>query len=164
MELSITPGTAGFSRKRLWLTGVFNAGMYGAFGVMGHLLWPAAFSDKPLDSIGIGVIFGFLMMVSDTQHYTFKVSVSDDCIIAAYSLHNRSIRKNEVKTVTESDGNIFFPPFLRISKYGSFGTRLWGGIQIPKALPEYTVIRELVLGWKNSNGFQSSNTTSTPEK
>ena len=145
----ITPELVGFSSKRLLLRGLFSGGLLGAIGVTGHFLWPSLFSDPLLTDFGSAVIFGFLSVVLDTRQFNYKVLVSDDGITTMGSWHRRSIRKNEVKTVTESDGNVLMPPSLRISKYGWFGTWLWGSVWIPKALPECAAIRDLALSWKD---------------
>jgi hypothetical protein len=146
----VTPEVAGFSSKRMLLRGLLSGGLFGAFQVIGHFLWPRLFSDPLLAVVGSAVIFGFLSWVLDTGHFNYKVLVSDDCITVVRSRYQRSVRKNEVKTVTESNGNVLRPPSLRISKYGWFGTFLWGEIWIPKALPECAAIKDLVLSWKDT--------------
>jgi len=144
----VTPELAGFSSKRILLRGLLSGGLFGALEVIGRFLWP--FLSEPLLGVIISaVIFGFLFVVLDTRQFNYKVLVSDDCITVVHSRYQRLVRKNEVKTVTESDGNILLPPSLRISKYGWFGTFLWGEIWIPKALPECAAIRDLALSWKD---------------
>ena len=83
------------------------------------------------------------------RNYPYTLVVSDDCIKAVYPNREKSIRKNEIRSVTETDGNAFRVAGLEISKYGRFGTRLWGCISIPKALPEYESIRSLALSWRH---------------
>jgi len=145
----VTPELAGFSGKRKLLRGLLSAGLFGAIGVIWRFLWPSLFSGPLLWVVITAVIFGILGVLFDTRKFNYKVFVSDDCITAAHSRYQRSVRKNEVKTVTESDGNVLLPPSLRISKYGRFGTWVWGGIWIPKALPECAAIRDLALSWKD---------------
>lgn len=81
------------------------------------------------------------------RNYPYTLVVSDDCIKAVYPSREKSIRKNEIRSVTETDGNAFRVAGLEISKYGRFGTRLWGCILIPKALPEYESVRSVALSW-----------------
>jgi hypothetical protein len=83
------------------------------------------------------------------RNYPYILVVSDDCIKAVYPNRERSIRKNELRSVTETDGNAFRVAGLEISKYGRFGTRLWGCILIPKALPEYESVRSVTLSWRH---------------
>ena len=83
------------------------------------------------------------------RNYPYTLVVSDDCIKAVYPNRERSIRKDEIRSVTETDGNAFSVAALEISKYGRFGTRLWGCILIPKALPEYESVRSVALSWRH---------------
>ena len=145
----VTPELAGFSGKRLLLRGLLSGGLFGAIEVIGRLLWRSLSSGQLLGVVGSAIIFGFLFVVLDTRQFNYKVFVSDDCITVVHPRYQRSVRKNEVKTVTESDGNVLLPPSLRISKYGWFGTWFRGGIWIPKALPECAAIRDLALSWKD---------------
>jgi hypothetical protein len=145
----VTPEVAGFSSKRRLLRGLVNGALFGAIEVIGRFLWPSLFSGPLLGVVISAVIVGFLFVVFDTRHFNYKVLVSDDCITVVHSRYQRSVRKNEVKTVTESEGNVLLPPSLRISKYGWFGTWLRGGIWIPKTLPECAAIRDLALSWKD---------------
>jgi hypothetical protein len=145
----ITPELVGFSNKRLLLRGLLSGGLFGAFQVIGRFLWPRLFSDPLLTVVMSAVMFGFLSWVLATGQFNYKVLVSDDCITVVRSRYQRSVRKSEVRTVIESNGNVLRPPSLRISKYGWFGTFLWGEIWIPKALPECAAIRDLALSWKD---------------
>ena len=145
----VTPEVAGFYGKRRLLRGLLSAGLFGAIAAIGRFLWPSLFSGPLLGVVISAIIFGFLGAVFDTRKFNYKVFVSDDCITVVHSWYQRSVRKNEVKMVTESEGNVLLPPSLRISKYGWFGTWLWGGIWIPKALPECAAIRDLALSWKD---------------
>jgi hypothetical protein len=146
----VTPEMVGFSGKRRVLSGLLSGGLFGAIEVICHFLWPSLFSGTPLSFFISAIIFAFLSMAFDARKFDYKVFVSDDSITTVRFRYQRSVRKNEVKTVIESEGNVLFAPSLRISKYGWFGTWLWGEIRIPKALPECTAIRELALSWKDS--------------
>jgi hypothetical protein len=145
----VTPELVGFSGKHLLLRGLVSGGLFGALQVIGRFLWPRLFSDPLLAIVGSAIMFGFLSWAFDTGHFNYKILVSDDCITVVCPRYQRSVRKSELKTVTESKGNVLRPPSLRISKYGWFGTFLWGEIWIPKALPEYAAIRDLALSWKD---------------
>src|ERR1700690_2941564 len=123
---------AGFSGKRRVLHGLLSGGLFGAIEVIGHFLWPSLFSG-PLSGFFISaIIFALLSMAFGVRKFDYKVFVSDDSITTVRSRYQRSVRKNEVKMVIESEGNVWFAPSLRISKYGRFGTWFWGGIWIPK--------------------------------
>jgi hypothetical protein len=149
-DYQVTPEVAGFSGKRRVLRGLLNGGLFGAIEVTGHFLWPFMFSGPLLGFLISAIIFAFVSVAFDTRRFNYKVFVSDDCITTVRAGYQRSVRKDEVKMVAESQGNVLFAPSVRISKYGWFGTWLWGGIWIPKALPECPAIRDLALSWKAS--------------
>jgi len=148
----VTSELAGFTRKRMFLRVLLAAGVFAALYV---LLWTPWSSPSHLlmdfsRAVISGVIFGLLFVLLLKRYLTYEVIVSDDYITAAHPFpwSERSIRRDELKSVWETHGNVFIAPALRISKYGRFGTWFWGGIWIPKALPEYEVIRDLALSWK----------------
>lgn len=82
------------------------------------------------------------------RNFPYTLVVSDDCIRVVYPSREKSFRKNEIKSVKETEGNAFRVAGLEISKYGRFGTRLCGSILIPKALPGYEPVRSLALSWR----------------
>jgi len=55
-------------------------------------------------------------------------SVSASWCPVVYPGREKSFRKDEIKLVTETEGNAFRIAGLKISKYGRFGTWLWGCI------------------------------------
>jgi hypothetical protein len=150
----VTCELVGFSRKHKLLRGLLVAGLYVALNMAFSLLWPSWMSSSHVsgefvEAVLGGAIFALLFVAFIKRNLNYKVVVSDDCITAVYPRYERSVRKNEVKTVAESDGNVLTPPSLRISKYGRFGTWFWGGIWIPRALPDYESVRNLALSWKD---------------
>ena len=94
----------------------------------------------------VGALLAELWEVARSFPYTLVVS--DDCIRVVYPSREKSFRKDEIKLVTETEGSAFRVAGLEISKYGRFGTRLWGCILIPKALPGYESVRSLALRWR----------------
>jgi hypothetical protein len=151
----ITSDLAGFSRKRQWLSSLLGGGLFAAILMIIDVLWHSSASSGHLlgdltDAVVGGVIFVFVDFACFKRKFDYKVVISDDCITAIHSRYQRSVRRNEIKTVAEFDGNLLMPPSLLISKYGRFGTRLWGCISIPKTLPEYENIRTLALSWKGA--------------
>ena|SRR5216683_2392264 len=149
----VTCELAGFSRKRRLLRGLVVAGLSVGLDMAFNLLgspWMSSshVSVEFVEAVLGGVIFAFFFDALMRRNLDYKVVVSDDCITAVHPRYKRSVQKSEVKTVAESDGNVLAAPSLRISKYGRLGTWFWGGIWIPKALPEYEYLRNLALTWK----------------
>jgi hypothetical protein len=154
----VTSELAGFSVKRQLLRGFFTAGLSAASEIITNMLWPSMASGHVLedvleDIIAVGIssiIFAFWFVKFTKRNLNYRVVISDDCITAVHPLYERSVRRNEVKTVVESSGSFWTAPSLRISKYGRLGTWFWGGIWIPRALPEYDSVKNLALSWQGS--------------
>ena len=87
------------------------------------------------------------------KNYPYTLVFSDDSIRVVYPNRESLLRRDELKSVREIQGNAFRVAGLEISKYGRFGTRFWGGILIPKALPEYESVRSLILSWRSTTGI-----------
>jgi hypothetical protein len=87
------------------------------------------------------------------RNFPYILVVSDDCIRVVYPSREKSLRRDEIKSVRETQGNAFRAAGLQISKYGRFGTWLWGSILIPKTLPEYESVRTLVLSWRHATSI-----------
>jgi hypothetical protein len=124
-----------------------------ALEMMLSVVWPIWKSSTHLLGEFVEAILGGVLLAVAAVGFTkrnlnYQIIVDDDCITAVHPTYKRTVRKNDVKTVTESDGSLLSAPSIRISKYGRFGTWFWGGIWIPKTLPEYESIRVLALNWK----------------
>src|ERR1700688_3033905 len=126
--------------------------LFAAMQMLLSILWPfSAPTHWPGDFIRPiigGVIFGPLFVLLMRRMLTYKVDVSADCITSTRSGFRRSVRRGEAKTITETSGSALVAPALRISKHGRLGTWFWGCIWIPKAVPEYEYVRDLVISWK----------------
>lgn len=149
----VTPELAGFSGNRKVLRGLLLGGLFAAVEITLNALGPSWLSSWYPDIPGAiisSVFFAFVSVALMKRNLNYKVVVSEDCISALHPWFKRSVRKNEVKTVAESEGNVLTAPSLRISKYGRFGTWFWGCIWIPKALPEYESVKKLALSWQGS--------------
>lgn len=151
---NVTPELVGFSRKRKLLDVLIGAVLFVLLEVL--FQWRSFFSNSPhrLSPIMVnaaisGVIYAGVDAVFIERRFTYEIVVTDDCIAAIGPGVKRSVRKNELKTISESEGNFFVGPGLRISKHGPFGTWFWGSIWIPKTLPEYESVRALVLSWQS---------------
>ncbi len=105
-------------------------------------------------SVISGVVVALLTELWEVaRNFPHTLVVSDDCIRVVYPSREKSLRKNEIKSVTEIEGNAFRVAGLEISKYGRFGTRLWGCILIPRALPEYESVRSVALSWRHTTSI-----------
>jgi len=107
-----------------------------------------------VEAVIIGVFGALLTELWElARNFPYTLVVSDDCIRVVHPSREKSLRKNEIKSVKETEGNAFRVAGLEISKYGRFGTRLWGSILIPKALPGYQSVRTLALSWRQTTSI-----------
>ncbi len=150
----VTADLAGMSRKRKALRFFSLAGVFVAIEIALRRFWPSLSSGPLLEDLIQAVITGILFAVGMTAFYkrnlSYTIVVTDDGIKAIHPWFERSVQKDRVKTVVETEGNALVVPSLRISKYGKFGTFLWGCVSIPKTLPDYESIRDLALSWKRT--------------
>jgi hypothetical protein len=144
---------AGYDSKRRAFRVLFAAGCYAAFQTLAEEIWPTGMKMGPTWGIIVAVIAGVVFALIceftfATWFFPYTLVVSDDCITAVFPRSERTVRKAEVKTVTETNANAFHGAALRISKYGRLGTWFWGCIWIPKTLPDFDSIRTMALSWK----------------
>lgn len=152
----VTPELAGLNGKRKLIIFLIAAGVSVASQLALDVLWPSLPSGHLLrhaiEAVVVGTVFGLTFSLHVSKQFaTYTVVVSDDCVTCTWDsrvVPQRSIRKDETKTVVEIDGGILAGPGLRISKYGRLGTWFFGCIGIPRALPEYKYARDLALSWK----------------
>jgi len=136
---SVTSDMAGDDGKRRALRVLFAAGSFTAFQILMEEIWP--FGRKMLSTGGIiaavvgGVVFALLFEITFVRRfYPYTLVVSDDSITAVFPHFERTVRRAEARTVTETNGSAFHCAALRISKHGRLGTWFWGCIWIPKTL------------------------------
>jgi len=154
----VTSKMAGYGRKQMPKRILFIVVSIAAAEIL-IIRWNAHSGEhlKPRSFViaVISGVFGALLteLWEVARNFPYTLVVSDDCIRVVYPSREKSLRKDEIKSVTETDGNAFRVAGLEISKYGRLGTRLWGCILIPKALPEYESVRSLALSWRHTTSI-----------
>jgi hypothetical protein len=152
----VTPELAGLNSKRKLIIFLITGGAVVAFQLLFEMLWPSSppghLLRHSIEAVVLGTVLGLTFSLRLSKQFaTYTVAVSDACVTCKWDfsfLPERSIGRNEAKTIVEIDGGFLAKPGLRISKYGRFGTWFFGGIGIPKGLPEYEYVRDLTLSWK----------------
>jgi hypothetical protein len=153
----VTPELAGLNPKRKLIISLIAAGVFVACQLLFEMLWPSSppghLLRHSIEAVVLGTVIGLTFSLRLSKQFaTYSVAVSDASITCTWDssfLPERSIGRNEAKTIVETDGGFLAEPGLRISKYGRFGTWFFGGIGIPKGLPEYKYVRDLTLSWKS---------------
>ena len=155
---TVTSEMAGYGRKQMPKRILFIVVSIAAAEIL-IIRWNAHSGEHlKLRSFVIAVISGVVgALLTElwevARNFPYTLMVSDDCIRVVYPSREKSLRKDEIKLVAETQGNAFRVAGLEISKYGRFGTRLWGCILIPKALPEYESVRSLALSWRHTTSI-----------
>ncbi|MGH9739908.1 MAG: hypothetical protein ACRD4X_15170 [Candidatus Acidiferrales bacterium] len=151
----IKPELAGYFNIPMRLLVLVGLGSAISLRLMIHYVWPSTvgapntLSDL-VNSADFGLVFSWIAIFFVRKQSSCEILVSDDSIAVRRAFFTHRIRKSEMKTVVDTPGRFLSEPGLRILKDGGFGAWVWGGIWIPKALPDYEHIRNFALSWKNS--------------
>jgi hypothetical protein len=149
----ITPEILGESKQRACLRIVSSAGKFAVLYFLLELLWhgtgPFSVISSLVGSIVTGILFAvtfYFLFLRPNMHY--DLIVSDDSILAIYQFAERSVRKGEVSTVREYQGNVSSFAGLRVSRFGRVGMFFRGFVWVPKSMPEYDSLKGLAESWK----------------
>lgn len=152
---AISPELAGWTPKRKVSQYLFLGGLFAALQIAFDLLFrSSSIGELTLDVIGAiisGAIFAVVFVALTRPNRGYKIIVSDDRITAVHPSFQRFVERGHVRSVIETPGNFLRAPTLRISKHGKLGTWFWGGVSIPRALPDCDSIRDLALQWQVSS-------------
>ncbi len=123
-------------------------------------LWP---SSRPARSVArsatTALIFSSVMIVvgvtrSSGRLGEYSITVDGDLIVGKWSGGLRKVRRGEIRTIVESKTNFLRDGGLLISDRGRFGAFMWGGVWIPRTLPEYEYLKRVAEMWKAQNSEQ----------
>ena len=78
----------------------------------------------------------------------YNVTLDGDMIVTKSLGGFRKVHRGEIQTVIERHENFLRDGGLLLSEHGRFGTFMWGGIWIPRALPEYEYLKNVAEMWK----------------
>jgi hypothetical protein len=121
------------------------------FGVLAYVLIDRVILRRqldPLDLAAFAVIFAASNFWSDKPSPASDLEIDTDQVrLVQQGSVKRSVSKDRIRYLREWGSNIFRRPVMVISERGAIGTRLLGGIAVPKSLPEYEFIKTQALGW-----------------
>jgi hypothetical protein len=72
----------------------------------------------------------------------YEISVDDEEIRVKFFMSVRSIHRGKIRTILERKEG------LLISGQNRINTFFWGGVWVPRQLPEYKELRHLAESWK----------------
>jgi hypothetical protein len=149
----VTSEMVGYDRRRTQRV-LFYIAVFAGTQILFQVIWPTGmnmarhwgFITAVISGLAFGLLFEFRF---SKRIFPYTIVVTDDLIRAIHPGFERSVRKNDVKTVAEHSNALFGSGItLRISKHGRLGTWFWGCVAVPKALPEYESIKQLVASWQ----------------
>jgi hypothetical protein len=128
---------------------VFSIGIIFALNIAGRRLWTSPHSRESIPrTIADGVIdvgaFAFVWLWDEEKRRgkKYKLIVDEDQMSHRF-VTSKSVRRGKVMTVIERRRG------LLVSEHGQFGTHWFGGVWIPKQLPEYESLKLLAISWKS---------------
>ena len=140
-------------------------GLYFALWLSWSLLWPNPYRRNS-GALSIALEGGFVALfwavsmafVPRSSKPSYKLLVDEESItgVTEYSgwmkwfVSRKTIRKGEVRNIFEIKGRLGAPSGVGISKRGTWGTRLFGFVYLPKTLPEYEYLKRLMESWRST--------------
>ena len=122
-----------------------------AFGILALVLIERVILGRHVDPIELTAFAGFFAACSfwfDMPNSTFDLEIDTDEIrLVKQGSVERTVSKTRIRYILEWRGSIFRRPVMVLSERGALGTRLLGGIAVPKSVPEYELIKTQALGW-----------------
>jgi hypothetical protein len=126
-------------------------------------LWPSSHEMREslyqivLKAAFVSLLWGVTMTFWPKKIPNCKLLVEDQSITSVieytgwmkwYKLR-KTISAGKVRTIREINGKLGVPGGLAASDRSGWGAWMWGGIYIPKTLPEYERLKALVESWKD---------------
>jgi hypothetical protein len=138
---------------------IVRAVFMGAVIAIAHLFVDLISPRRPFTSslehaLMMGAVFGVLYTRLFQRRFVrvCQVQVEEDHISATYFFGSKvfhvthTVPWSKIKLVREMKPNFVRPTGgLVVSRFGPLGTRMWGCVWIPKALPQYDELKSLVL-------------------
>ena len=77
-----------------------------------------------------------------------NITVDGDLLVQKGMGGFRKVHRGQIKTIREWKTNFLRDGGLMLSDRGRFGTLMWGGVWIPRTLPEYEYLKNVAEMWK----------------
>jgi hypothetical protein len=90
----------------------------------------------------------FMVIRSLCNRVPCNITVDGDSIVGKSSGGFRKVHRGQIKTIVEWKTNFLRDGGLMLSDRGRFGTFMWGGVWIPRTLPEYEYLKNVAEMWK----------------
>ena len=126
---------------------------YVVAGVMHATFWPSLGSESIARRILSGAVWAaaFTWTISKFGYGLgsyYDLVVSENEITAQYAVAFKTVHKGRVRTILERGRWLSNRPGMVASERGKLGAWFWGGVFIPRDLPDYDRPGETVLSWR----------------
>jgi len=108
-----------------------------------------------IDAISIvfqGILFGltFSWLVGEFS-LPYQIVVGDQEMWGNTPLSKRTIHRGRVRKIVERRKNFWSSGGILVSERSRLGLYFWGGLWVPKSLPEFEHLRAIVESWRIDN-------------
>jgi hypothetical protein len=116
--------------------------------------WPfshqtRSFAGSATKSLMWSALMTLFMVIRSAGHKApYNITVDGDLIVVKGLGGFRKVHRGEIKTIVEWKPNFFRDGGIMLSDRGRFGTFMWGGVWIPRTLPEYEYLKSVAEMWK----------------
>jgi hypothetical protein len=136
------------SRGKTYMKVLKMAALYAPIYLAVGWLWPSLHGRDGLTWLIVNACFqgllvaGIWVWLLRRSLRRYEISVDDEEIRVKFFMSIRSIHRGKIRTLLERKEG------LLISGRNRIGTFLWGGIWVPRQLPEYEELKRLAESWK----------------
>jgi hypothetical protein len=136
------------SRGKTYMKVLKMAALYAPIYLAVGWLWPSLHGRDGLTWLIVNACFqgllvaGIWVWLLRRSLRRYEISVDDEEIRVKFFMSIRSIHRGKIRTLLERKEG------LLISGRNRIGTFLWGGVWVPRQLPEYEELKRLAESWK----------------
>lgn len=150
------------SLKQLTLSVLIMAAVYFVLMFAWNYLWPSRYEAREslyLIALKVGLVslfWGLGMTFWLPKSPKCKLVVDDQSITSVFEYTGwmkwykirKTVSAGKIRTIREINGSFGASGGLAASEQTRLGAWMWGGIYIPKTLPEYERLKALVESWE----------------
>jgi hypothetical protein len=151
---SVPAGAQKASRSRIFAQGLTAFAFCFTIYFLIDLCWPFSHETRNLPgSLTKALIWSAFMTIFMAVRMSgnrgpYNITVDGDVIVQKGLGGFRKVHRGQIKTLVERKTNFLRDGGLILSDRGRFGVFMWGGVWIPRTLPEYEYLKNVAEMWK----------------
>ena len=137
------------SRSRIFAQGLTAFAFCSTIYFLIDLYWKSSHETRSLSgSLSKALIWSafmtlFMVIRVSGNRIPCNITVDGDLIVQKGPGGFRKVHRGQIKTIQEWKKNFLRDGGLMLSDRGRFGVFMWGGVWIPRALPEYEHLKRV---------------------